>query len=201
MDVKSLMEAPSGDNHRVGLGRELTPLEHTVLGILLRLGPCRAHAVVLEFSSSSTLAFRSKAGSIYPLMKRLAKAGFVNYADKRYRLAPAGRRALQEWLRPPLDEGEVSTNLDTLRTRFYFMEVLTKDEVFSYLDFVETELGHMLSKLESTKRLHVELGDRFGELAIIGAFKETEARISWIREVRKLLMADFPYEDATSEKP
>ncbi|MBX3111569.1 MAG: PadR family transcriptional regulator [Fimbriimonadaceae bacterium] len=176
----------------MGLGRDLTSLEHTVLGVLLKLQPCRAHAVVMEFASSQNLAFRSKAGSIYPLMTRLTQAGLLHNEGRKYRLAPAGVEELTRWVRPPFTADQVSTNLDLLRSRMYFLETLDEAERLAFLDYAEAELVGLLERVEHLVGEHVEIGDYFGELATMGAVKETEARIAWIRAVRERLVAGRP---------
>src|SRR5579862_7195155 len=101
-------------NSNVEIDRPLSELELTAMGVILKRGPCRAHAVVKEFSGSRTLAYRSGAGSIYPLLKRLASAGLLDLADKRYTLTEAGLATLKQWLTPPFPQEEFSTSLDVL---------------------------------------------------------------------------------------
>ncbi|MBS1707918.1 MAG: PadR family transcriptional regulator [Armatimonadetes bacterium] len=175
-----------------GLGRELTSLEHSVLGVLLKLQPCRAHAVVLELAASQTMAYRSKAGSIYPLMNRLAEAGLLAYEGRKYRLSETGLDALREWVRAPIPTTDICTSLDLIRSRAYFLDILSKADVFAFIDSAETQLVALLKSLEARVHEHVDSGDRFGQLAFDGALRETQARIDWIRAVREELSRDYP---------
>ena len=176
----------------MALGRELTSLEHTVLGVLLKLQPCRAHAVVMEFSTSQNLAFRSKAGSIYPLLSRLQQAGFVQVEGRKYSLTAAGVEELTAWVRAPFTADHVSTNLDLLRSRMYFLDVLDRAEVDGFLDYAEAELEALLLRVKDLVQEHQKIGDYYGELANLGAVQETEARIAWIKAVRERLNRERP---------
>jgi DNA-binding PadR family transcriptional regulator len=146
----------------------------------------------MEFATSQNLAFRSKAGSIYPLMTRLTQAGLLMNEGRKYRLAPAGMDELTAWVRAPFSADQVSTNLDLLRSRMYFLDVLDKAEVDGFLDYAESELKLLLERVQALVDEHRKIGDYYGELATIGAVKETEARIAWIQAVRERLCQERP---------
>jgi DNA-binding PadR family transcriptional regulator len=159
----------------------------TALGIILKQGPCLAHAVVTQFAGSSTYAYRSGAGSVYPLLKRLAEAGYLDYGNRKYSLTETGRDAIREWVRPPFEPGDFSTNLDVLRSRAYFLRLLSSEELEEFLTGARNGLEILLSECETSVRQQRESGDRFGEMAALGSVYETKARISWISELGQLL--------------
>ncbi len=165
------------------LDRPLSSLELTALGIILKRGPCLAHAVVTEFAGSQTFAYRSGAGSIYPLLKRLTTAGLLRLERKRYSLTDEGVAALKGWLLPPFPEADFSTNLDVLRSRAYFLKLLSPEEIAAFVVHCRTNLEALLTSCEATRLAYEESGDRFSEMAMIGAIRETEARLSWIKEL------------------
>lgn len=171
----------------MGLDRPLSPLELTALGIILKKAPCVAHEVVKEFQGSQTFAYRSGAGSVYPLLKRLTSAGYLACEKKKFHLTNAGLEALRNWLRPPFDDVAVSTNLDLLRSRVYFLKLLSPQEVREFVDYSLSELAKILEDCQSSVRAYQTSGDRFSELAMMGAVRETEARISWLGDVRNLI--------------
>ncbi len=170
----------------MSLDRRLSTLEYTVLGILWKKGGATAYAVTQEFAHSQTTAYRSGAGSIYPLLKRLAKAGLLTGGkDKTYRLTDRGVEELRVWYRSPLHQEDFSSLLDPLRSRVYFLAVLPPKERRGYfeaalsgLKMLEAECLHMLERYEAA-------GDPFSTIAAEGSLIETRARISWLKKVRK----------------
>lgn len=168
--------------------RPLSPLELTALGIVLKRGPCVAHAVVAEFQGSSTFAYRSGAGAVYPLLKRLVGFGLLGLEGRHYSLTEAGAEALRNWLRPPLDASALSTNLDLIRSRAYFLKLLPPAEVAAFIDYARDNLVEVLEECRATTERYRTAGDRFSEWAMRGAELETEARIAWLTEMRAALV-------------
>lgn len=174
------------------MDRSLSALELTALGIVLKRGPCVAHAVVNEFAGSQTFAYRSGAGSIYPLLNRLTKAGLLQFEAKRYTLTEEGREALRTWIRPPFDDKDLSTNLDVLRSRVYFLKLLSPLEIEEFLAEAIRGLHKLREKCEEDLQSYIQRGDPFSELAMLGTVRETEARIAWLKEVRQRLADGNP---------
>lgn len=169
------------------LGRPLSTLEFTVLGVILKRGPCVANAIVNEFVDSQTLVYRSGAGSIYPLMKRMHAAGLLSCEKKKYAITEEGVEALRQWIIPAEGLGKISTNLDVLRSRVYFLKLLSESEIEHFFTDAIAGLEITLSSsIESMKYYHGS-GDRYSEMAMLGTIRETEARIAWIKEIRESL--------------
>ena len=176
----------------MGLDRPLSALELTALGVILKRGECVAHAVVREFAGSQTFAYCSGAGSIYPLLKRLAAAGLVACSGRLYSLTEAGIAALRTWVRPPFDESDFATNLDEFRSRAYFLALLDREEIDAFVVAGIAGLRVLLDHCLETLAAQRTSGDRFGELAMLGAVRETEARIGWLNELRERLSGPEP---------
>jgi DNA-binding PadR family transcriptional regulator len=171
----------------MNLDRPLSTLELTVLGVILKRGPCVANAVVNEFVDSQTLVYRSGAGSIYPLMKRMHSAGLLACDKKKYTITDAGIEALRQWIIPPDGLGKISTNLDVLRSRVYFLKLLSEAEIERFFEEAIAGLeSTLLTSIESME-YYQGSGDRYSEMAMLGTVRETEARIAWIKEIRKSL--------------
>lgn len=162
------------------LDRKLSTLEFTVLGIVNKMGPCSGYSVLQEFSGSKSGYYRSGAGSIYPLLKRLIKVGLLEPgADKRLSITTEGVSALKEWFSPE----DASCSLDSIRSRLYFLAVLSPGE---QLEWVEGQL-QSLQRLSAS--LEAELDDYkrydfFSGLAMQGTVEETQARIRWLEGVK-----------------
>lgn len=167
----------------MGIERPLSTLELTALGIVLKRGPCVAHAVVAEFGGSATMAYRSGAGSIYPLMKRLTEAGLLATDGRRYTITEAGKAALRDWMRGPFEGGDVTCCLDDLRSRAYFLKLLSPEEALGFATSALARLRELRERCEATRRGYEEAGDPFSELAMRGTIHETDARIAWMTEL------------------
>jgi len=167
----------------MSLDRRLSALEFTVLGIILKKGPCTAYAVLAEFTHSASSAYRSGAGSVYPLLKRLEGAGLVTAEkgkrEKRYTLSDAGLAALRDWFE--LTSEDISCCLDVLRSRAYFLKILTPAERKAFLEAALAGLQVLLAQCRLQVEGYAKAGDRFSEMAMEGAVLETSARIRWIR--------------------
>lgn len=188
-------------NNPMSLDRPLSTLELTALGIVLKSGPCLAHAVVTMFASSQTYAYRSGAGSIYPLLKRLASAGYLQESKRQYIITEAGKEAIRAWVKPPFEPSDFSTTLDTFRSRAYFLTLLSPSEIDEFTAKTLEGLNGLLVECSQALEAQRDSGDRFGELAMLGAVRETQARIMWMSEVRHaLLSANLVHEGSESNR-
>jgi len=105
-----------------------------------------------------------------------------------YSVSPTGLAALKKWLRPPLPDSAVMLNLDLIRTRVTFLRALSPKQRQDLLDDAESRLMH---ELDSTRGMYREPGlDEFDKLTFLGGIRVLEARLRWIREVRKKLVLD-----------
>lgn len=172
----------------MAIERPLSLLELTVLGVVMKRGRCVANALISEFAGSRTFAYRSGAGSIYPLFKRLAAAGYLRSVGRAYEITEAGLDAIRAWMRPPFDEDAFATNLDGIRSRAYFLKLLSPEERLAFADSMTAGLEALLGDCRRNLVAQQKSGDRFGELAMLGAVRETEARIAWLREIRDRLV-------------
>ncbi|MBS1707281.1 MAG: helix-turn-helix transcriptional regulator [Armatimonadetes bacterium] len=175
-------------------GRPLSVLELTTLGIILKRGPCLGYVVLQNFAHSQTSAYRSGAGTVYPLLKRLTASGHLLLEENHYTLTDLGRNALRKWLASPTEGHGVGTLLDEVRSRVYFMRLLTPPEAVACAEGCLDKLR----KLEVDCRRKVEDyaadGDPFSELAMLGALRETEARIKWMEEMVDRFRSGQPWQ-------
>jgi DNA-binding PadR family transcriptional regulator len=169
------------------LGRNLSPLEFTVLGVLMKKGPCSGYAVLQEFTHSQSAYYRSGAGSIYPILKRLERTGLVCKEGKLLRLTAAGLSAFKEWFQAESPENEVTCSLDLIRSRMYFMKALAPEERLQFVDRLLAELAKLLQSCQASVQAYDVAGDPFSTLAMEGTVGETAARIRWLESVRAKL--------------
>ncbi len=157
------------------------------MGVVLKRGPCVAYAVVKEFAESRTKHYRSGAGSVYPLMKRLTDSGLLALEAKKYSITEAGKQTLADWLTGPLCKSDFYCGLDELRSRAYFFKLVGLESAASFVEHGLEGLGDLLEHCNETLESYRMSGDKFSELAMRGAVLETEARIQWMTEMREEL--------------
>jgi DNA-binding PadR family transcriptional regulator len=178
--------------------RDLTPLELTALGNIWKKSGCTAYEVMTEFASSTAAHYRASAGSIYPLVARLERGGYLQsrratrgrQRRQVYAITAKGRAALRQWLSPPLPDEEFMVTPDMLRTRVYFLRALSPAKRREFLDHAHERLHQELrSNLDVLRRYRNE-GNVYGALAVEGAVTVMRARSRWIARLRRELAQD-----------
>jgi DNA-binding PadR family transcriptional regulator len=173
----------------------LSDLEHTVLGIVWRDGPCTPYAVRSQFQRSPSSHWSGSAGSIYPVVERLQRRKLLRSsaqsqgkrASRAYTVTEEGRRTLVTWLRPPLPDEAVAVHFDAIRTRTFFLGALTPKQRERFLDDAAEKLRE---GVETARRYVDEVrasGDELGWLAARGGLLMTRARLAWVVEMRQHL--------------
>jgi len=173
----------------------LSDLEHTVLGIVWRDGPCTRYAVRNQFQRSPSSHWSGSAGSIYPLVERLQRKKLLRSSAQRQGRRPSrafsvteeGRRTLVEWLRPPLPEEAVAVHFDAIRTRTFFLAALTSKQRERFLDDAAEKLTEGVETARRYADQVRDSDDELGWLAARGGLLMTRARLAWIVEMRRHL--------------
>ena len=176
--------------------RPLSELEGVCLGIIRAHEPCTAYRVRKELKEAPSSHWRASAGSVYPLLARLESDGLVAATADRddgrgkqlLRISRAGSKALREWILAGTEMDLISSVTDPIRSRTFFLDVLTDAQRSSYLDtlieHVEKYFAETIARMEKAK----SADDRFDYLGSLGAAKITEARLEWLRAVRSELV-------------
>ena len=165
------------------------------MGIIYKQQPCTAYHVRSDLKESPSSHWRASAGSVYPLLARLEADGLVSTTtdenDGRGRklltVTTDGRQALKAWVVAGADQDLVASVMDPIRSRTFFLDVLSAAKRRDYLDrliaLTESYLSETKDHLEQKKRSD----DLYDYLGSLGAMKITEARLAWLRVVRKRL--------------
>lgn len=174
-------------------------LEHTVLGLAWLRGPCTIYSIMKQLSLSSSSFHKSRAGTAYSIGHRLLASGHLEYVegegekeDRNVRISEKGLEALRQWLRPPVPYEDISHSADLLRLRFFFLGSISLEERLAFIDNAIEGLEQFLRRCESLLGGNEELGDYFGVLATMSSILETQARIKWLRIVRKWVAEPMP---------
>jgi len=173
----------------------LSDLEHTMLGIVFKRGPCTPYIVAREFINSPSSHWRGSAGSVYPAITRLHRLGLLKKTAGKslgrrcslFSLSPKGLKQLQSWLTPPLPESAASITFDPLRTRSFFLTVLSPELQLAFLHDAEKQLQSQIPVLKAECQKYRETGDWYSEQAQVGGLIVAEARLDWVRQYRRAL--------------
>jgi DNA-binding PadR family transcriptional regulator len=101
-------------------------LEHAMLGLVAELPGITGYDIAKVFALSMQHYWHAHQGQIYPTLDRMERAGLIRSREliqrgrpnKRvFTIAPAGARALVQWLESPIDELRMKHS-QLMRTRF-----------------------------------------------------------------------------------
>lgn len=175
--------------------KKVTDLEAVAIGFVLRNQPCTAHFIRTSFKKSQTSHFSDSAGSVYPMMGRLAESGLVSVREKRegqrmvryFRCTKSGEKALTSWLSPPFPD---LLGFDLLRTQILYLDRLTKAEQERWLKEAK---GALQNKLQLIQTMAAETASNSRmticeELAHDNAILQIKARLKWLSNCEKRLL-------------
>lgn len=175
------------------LKRALTNLEFVALAHLAKIGPCTAHELRKAFADSTSGRYSGSAGAIYPLVRRLEKAGLVSSTEsangaqqkRLYKVLRAGRRAIRDWLED-LQSPDIFPD-DPLRTRMQYIYMLAPDEQLKWIDNALLSLDAQ-DDLVREEYAAPELRTVIDQLILKGVLDANKLRRVWLREARNLLL-------------
>ena len=179
------------------LQKSVTDLEAVAIGLVLQHQPCTAHFMRTCFKNSPTSHFSDSAGSVYPMMRRLADAGLVSARDKQegqrkvryFRCTKAGETALRDWVQTPA--GDI-LGFDLLRTQIIYLGRLKKAEQRRWFEQARHSLQEKLSEIESIKDEVAADPSKtlFDQLAHDNAAMQIKARLKWLANCEKKVLGE-----------
>lgn len=166
----------------------LTELESHALSLVWRMQPVTAYEVRQAFAQSPTRNVALSQGSIYPLVQRLKKQGYIRGApvagdgrnSEHLECTPAGEDAIRVWIR------EMSLQLpdDPLRSKVLAIALLDKSERAEWARSVRAALLRDLADIEEFAQSYP--GTLF-EIAHDNARSTLLARIRWVERIEDKL--------------
>jgi DNA-binding PadR family transcriptional regulator len=177
----------------------LSELDCVILGVVTKFGPLTPYGVRKHFEGSPTHAFSSSTGSIYPAVRRLESDGHLRsrasargqQARSLLSITGMGRRALEAWLTPPLDDEAFAVPNDPIRTRLYFLQCLKPAQRRNFLDGVIAGLEQKLPSVRAYADSFPARGKTLvSNLAARGTLRAANAQLRWLREVRRELCGE-----------
>jgi DNA-binding PadR family transcriptional regulator len=172
----------------------LTELDFCVLGVIWECGPVSAYGVRARFEESNTATWSSSAGSIYPSVRRLARAGLAAASSRKdergtrhVEITAKGRERLRLWLvdLPP----KIGTaTADPIRTRAQFVTSVSPEDRLRFLDNARAITRAALSEVEKVTKLQSTGSDTILEyIGNLGSVFELRARLQWLDRVGRLV--------------
>jgi hypothetical protein len=95
--------------------------------------------------------------------------------------------SLKVWITAGVDQDLISSVTDPIRSRTFFLNVLSAPKRQAYLDRLIALMESYLSETKDHLEQKKKTGELIDYLGSLGAMKVTEARLDWLRVVRKQL--------------
>ncbi len=181
-------------------GRQLTPFEHILLGLIC-LTPSSGYDLKRIFAATPMGVYQPSSGALYPALRRLELKGLVqaqasasqNGQSARHRRVyeptQTGRAAHLSWLRTPVEPATVPRDLGLLLMRFVMMEHLfPAEEVVTFLRDLADALGAFVAQMEQ----HAGVADpayRHPRLALDHGLAVHRASLQWAERTIAALSA------------
>ncbi|HEX3108176.1 MAG TPA: helix-turn-helix transcriptional regulator [Thermoanaerobaculia bacterium] len=174
---------------------ELTELERCTLGVIWRDGPMTAYEVAALYARSLSPYWSGSAGAVYPLVKRLRQRGLIRGLRRAWNgkkktvleVTDAGVATLREWLTPPLPPDAAAPSQYPLRTRLYFVDVLSDGEKRAFFRDAERAVREQLAAAKKQRRQDADAANVSEAIGHLGVVYELEARLRWLRAARGAL--------------
>lgn len=177
---------------------ETTELEAHALSLILRCPSLTAYQLRQSFAESPTRLIAMSQGTVYPLVQRLKKRGFIEAEEvqgdgrkaERLRCTAAGEDALRAWLW----RSDLAIPEDPLRSKVLILGVLTQPERQRWAKTMRAQLLEALADFEDFAEANP---GPLLQLAHDNARTSLLARIRWVERVATVLEG----EEAISVQP
>ena len=175
--------------------RKLSELEGVCLGIVSKLHPCTAYRIRCALKEAPSSHWRASAGSVYPLLARLAEEGLVSTTSdagdgrgrKLLKMTAKGRKSLRHWVSIAADRDLIASVTDPIRSRVFFLDALDPPRQIAFIDDLISQMESYVAETRAHLGSKSESADPYGFLGSLGASKISEARLEWLRLVRTQL--------------
>lgn len=161
------------------------------MALVMRKQPITAYQIGKEFEASPVHTLNTSKGTLYPLLHRLERHGFLRddvvscdkRGTRRYSCTPEGERALRNWVLTIRPEHELLH--DPLRKKLQGFELLNKKQQIEWIHSARSRLERKLQEVESWP---IENEGPFGALVQRSAKDSLLARLAWLDAALKLVV-------------
>jgi DNA-binding PadR family transcriptional regulator len=167
---------------------ETTELEAHALSLILRCPSLTAYQLRQSFAESPTRLIAMSQGTVYPLVQRLKKRGFIEaeevQGDGRRASSPAAVQRNRSALRAWLWRTDLAIPEDPLRSKVLILGVLTQPERQRWAKTMRAQLLEALADFEDFAEANP---GPLLQLAHDNARTSLLARIRWVERVMSVL--------------
>jgi len=184
--------------------RDLTDLEYAVLGFI-SFEPQSGYSLISHFEVSMSIRWSASPGSIYPMLKRLEKSGYIageldvvheTRPRKMYELTPKGQEVLDAWMRAVPTNQNVAEGRDVMMLKFLFAERrLNWDEVLGWLDRYEAAIDGYEKIFNVNRPRDIEWSTH-QMLVVEMSLMEINMQRNWVQIARHRLQVEKLRDDA-----
>ena len=184
-------------------GRQLTPFEHILLGLIC-LAPSSGYDLKRIFAVTPMGLYQPSSGSLYPALRRLEEKGLIQAQAtasqdgqparhrRVYGPTQTGQAAHIGWLRVPVDPATAPRDLGLHLMRFVMMEhLLPPEEVLTFLRNLADALAALIAQLEQYAAA-AEPGGRHPRLALDHGLAVHRASLDWAERTIAALSVALP---------
>ncbi len=158
--------------------------------------------------ASPSSQWSGSAGSIYPLMVRLRKAGLLsakaerrgNRRRREYTITPEGMAILRAWMGPPMSPEVLTVAHDPLRSRARFLEALTPAQQRAWVKAARDAIDEVERRVRAWEGKHSGLGIGAAITHASGEL-DVSSRRSWLNRVERVLEGAEPSTSRTPPAP
>jgi DNA-binding PadR family transcriptional regulator len=181
-------------------GRQLTPFEHIVLGLIC-LAPASGYDLKRIFATTPMGIYQPSSGTLYPALRRLEQRELVKAQAppgqggqsarhrRVYEPTQTGEAAHQNWLHTPVEPATVSRDLGLHLMRFVLMEHrLPPEEVLTFLRNLADALAAFTAQLEQYTAA-ADLAESHPRLALGHGLAVHRASLRWAEHTIAALSA------------
>lgn len=167
-------------------------LHYALLGLLAR-GPASGYDLRKVFQETLLGVYSDSPGSIYPALRRLEARGLVRAGPaeggRRRRplaLTPAGRRALEAWLREPPDVGRAARHRGAVELKLAFlMDVLPDADLAGFLTTYAASLDHLGAEAEAARTANQDSLSASARAALDLGIHRMRSTAAWCRRTAR----------------
>ncbi len=170
-----------------------TNLDYAILGLLEQEAKT-GYAIRQVFEQTALGNYSSSPGSIYPALKKLEKAKFIEKClrlgekKRQFELTAKGRDQLLEWLNAPFPEEDISKHLGEVLLKFAFMEnLLPLDKRLAFLADLAERIEKSLDWLTTIHRDYSHTMSLHSKLAMENGIEGQKAHLRWAKHAHKTL--------------
>lgn len=170
---------------------ELSPTAYVILGMVSR-EPRSGYEIKAAVDGTTRFFWAASYGQIYPELKRLAGAGLVEGASaprgdrKRtvYAITPAGRTALEDWLREPPQTAEMR---EEGLLKLFFAGALPPEEAVSTLRAMRERRTALAEQLREMEPKALSKEDPFPLMVLRSGIEFNEWFADWCERMERQL--------------